>query len=152
MKQKIIRIKYINDPRINSLTAPEKSLFRPEVPIAKIFSYLTLFVLITTIESLLLLSFICFFEGTQIEVLNCWITVSIISAMNLLIISKHVLTLCVMFYQKYGKSSVRLRCCCEPSCSQYAMLALRKYGMPIALIKIIFRLRRCHPPGGIDYP
>lgn len=38
------------------------------------------------------------------------------------------------------------------SCSQYAILALQKYGLLIGSIKAVRRLLRCGPPGGIDYP
>jgi putative membrane protein insertion efficiency factor len=63
-----------------------------------------------------------------------------------------VLIWLVKVYQHYAKSETRLRCCFEPSCSEYAVLVLKKYGTVVGIIKTIHRLRRCHPPGGIDYP
>jgi uncharacterized protein len=40
-----------------------------------------------------------------------------------------------------------------PSCSQYAVDALRKYGFVRGSIKAVRRLLRCHPwsHGGVDY-
>jgi putative membrane protein insertion efficiency factor len=40
-----------------------------------------------------------------------------------------------------------------PSCSQYAMDALRKYGLVRGTLKAAHRLLRCHPwsHGGVDY-
>ena len=46
--------------------------------------------------------------------------------------------------------------CCRfyPSCSEYAILAIKKYGPFKGLIKAIWRILRCNPfsKGGIDFP
>jgi len=145
-----IKLKYIDDPRLNSLTAPEKSLFRPVVSVRNMVSAILLFSVVTFLESALL-EWISFSDGVKYD-LRFGVVAAIIIFINLLIVSKSVLIQCILIYQRYGNPSVRLRCCFEPSCSQYAILALRKYGTVIALFKIISRLKRCHPPGGIDYP
>jgi putative membrane protein insertion efficiency factor len=46
------------------------------------------------------------------------------------------------------------RCRFEPSCSRYAIAALRKHGPWRGTAKTIGRLLRCHPwhPGGFDPP
>lgn len=60
---------------------------------------------------------------------------------------------CIKVYQRYAPEQTRLRCVFTPSCSEYAILALNKYGVLRAIPKIISRLKRCHPPnGGIDEP
>lgn len=45
-------------------------------------------------------------------------------------------------------------CRFEPSCSQYMIEALRKYGPVRGLLRGIARVGRCHPwhPGGYDPP
>ena len=44
-------------------------------------------------------------------------------------------------------------CRFSPSCSEYAVLALRKYGFIHGWELTFKRLGRCHPPnGGVDYP
>ena len=43
------------------------------------------------------------------------------------------------------------RCIHEPSCSDYAVLALRRYPLPTALGKAWGRLRDCHPFSGRPY-
>ncbi len=45
-------------------------------------------------------------------------------------------------------------CKYHPSCSEYAELALEKYGPARGLVKAAGRIVRCNPlsPGGIDYP
>jgi uncharacterized protein len=44
-------------------------------------------------------------------------------------------------------------CKFHPSCSQYAIDALRKYGLIRGSLKAAWRLLRCHPwsHGGVDY-
>ncbi|MBK8010839.1 MAG: membrane protein insertion efficiency factor YidD [Deltaproteobacteria bacterium] len=41
-----------------------------------------------------------------------------------------------------------------PTCSDYAMVAVRKYGVARGLVRALRRLLRCHPlsPGGFDPP
>ena len=45
-------------------------------------------------------------------------------------------------------------CRFHPSCSQYCIDAIRKYGPAKGGIKSLLRILRCHPfhPGGVDYP
>ena len=45
-------------------------------------------------------------------------------------------------------------CKFHPSCSEYAVLAIRKHGVLRGLPRAAWRLLRCHPwsAGGVDYP
>jgi len=45
-------------------------------------------------------------------------------------------------------------CKYHPSCSQYALDALRKHGVVRGSLRSLWRLARCNPwsPGGVDYP
>lgn len=57
-------------------------------------------------------------------------------------------------YQKW-LSPLKKPCCrFYPTCSQYAILAIEKYGVFIGLLKAVWRVLRCNPlgKGGIDYP
>lgn len=67
--------------------------------------------------------------------------------------SKLVITL-IRFYQKRISPLFGPKCRFYPSCSQYAILAIRKYGLFKGLLKAFFRILRCNPlsKGGIDYP
>ena len=47
---------------------------------------------------------------------------------------------CVECYQHYAKESTRRKCKCIPSCSEYAILCLKKYELVYALRKIKKRL------------
>jgi len=58
----------------------------------------------------------------------------------------------VRLYQRFisplkGTSSCRFR----PTCSQYAIDALRKRSLPAALILIVWRILRCNPYGRGGY-
>ncbi len=59
-----------------------------------------------------------------------------------------ILIWCVKAYQAIAPDEVRLRCVFTPSCSEYAIEALQKYGVVRGVPKIIKRLRRCQPPNG----
>ena len=45
-------------------------------------------------------------------------------------------------------------CKYHPSCSEYAVLAIRKHGVLKGIALACWRLLRCNPwsPGGVDYP
>ncbi|MDE7086201.1 MAG: membrane protein insertion efficiency factor YidD [Prevotella sp.] len=60
----------------------------------------------------------------------------------------------VQLYQRYAPESLRRQCTCQPTCSEYALLALEKYYWPKALLLIIRRVTdTCQQPGyKIDYP
>ncbi|MCX7989472.1 MAG: membrane protein insertion efficiency factor YidD, partial [Aquificaceae bacterium] len=41
-----------------------------------------------------------------------------------------------------------------PSCSNYALMAVEKYGVLRGTLKALWRILRCNPlsKGGVDYP
>lgn len=66
---------------------------------------------------------------------------------------KNVLIYLIRKYQKYAPTRIRQSCRFEPSCSNYMILALEKYGVFAGLSKGMKRLGRCKPPyGGVDNP
>lgn len=57
----------------------------------------------------------------------------------------------IRVYQRFAPVEVRRRCVFTPTCSQYAIQALERYGVIRGVPKIMSRLRRCHlPNGGYD--
>lgn len=60
----------------------------------------------------------------------------------------------LLFYQK--AISPHLKCTCKyyPTCSEYSILAINKFGCLKGIIKTAYRLIRCNPfsSGGIDFP
>ena len=85
--------------------------------------------------------------------LICWVAAVVWAVVYLLVIGKKAAIWCIHLYQNKAPDHVRLRCVFEPSCSEYAILAINKYGLFVGGIKTIGRLFRCHfPNGGPDYP
>ena len=70
-----------------------------------------------------------------------------------IIFIKHVFIWLVKLYQKLAPDCIRNRCRFEPSCSQYMILAVEKYGFLKGFIKGWKRIKRCVPPNsGYDLP
>ena len=79
--------------------------------------------------------------------------VVIINIIYLICILKYLLIFIVKIYQKIAPISVREKCRFEPSCSNYMLQCLEKYGLFKGLKKGINRLKRCNTnDGGYDYP
>lgn len=147
---------YINDPVINRLTAPENKLYRPEIHFGKAIG-ITLGVICGTFAVSFLISALFvkldlfgFENKSQPQAFFSvyWIAQLLVFVVTL----RYIMIWFIRIYQRYAKSETRLRCCYTPSCSEYAILALKKYGVLIGGIKAVRRLLRCGPPGGIDYP
>ena len=62
--------------------------------------------------------------------------------------------LLVRGYQRLLSPLLPARCKYHPSCSQYALVAFREYGLARGLALAAWRLLRCNPwsHGGVDYP
>ncbi|MBM7867741.1 membrane protein insertion efficiency factor YidD [Heliomicrobium gestii] len=60
----------------------------------------------------------------------------------------------IRWYRLYLSPLKGPTCRFAPTCSEYAILALEKYGVIRGLWKAAGRLLRCHPfhPGGYDPP
>lgn len=65
-----------------------------------------------------------------------------------------VLIACIRQYQRWISPLFGDICRFHPSCSNYMILAVQKYGLIRGVCKGIGRLARCHPfhPGGVDDP
>jgi len=59
----------------------------------------------------------------------------------------------VRLYQHYAPDYIRNKCRFEPSCSEYMILAVTRYGAWRGIRMGVHRLRRCnHDDGGYDWP
>ena len=103
-----------------------------------------------------LLVFILQFIGLCFIPYRTWwmalIVLSLYSIVYLSFIAKRAIIWIVHLYQNLASDEVRLRCVFEPSCSEYMILAVRKYGVIRGVAKGINRMRRCGHEQGIDYP
>lgn len=57
----------------------------------------------------------------------------------------------IRFYQKYISPYTPPSCRFTPTCSQYAVEAIRKHGPIRGLWLAVRRILRCHPWGGSGY-
>lgn len=62
-----------------------------------------------------------------------------------------LLILPIRFYQKFISPLTPPSCRYTPTCSQYAVEALRKHGPIKGMYLAVHRLLRCHPWGGHGY-
>ena len=59
----------------------------------------------------------------------------------------------IRIYQRYAPARLRRTCRYNPSCSEYAIASLQKYGFFRGIWKSMKRIIRCRPPyGGDDQP
>lgn len=59
----------------------------------------------------------------------------------------------VRLYQRFAPLSLREKCLFEPSCSEYMIISIEKYGAVKGAVKGCKRISRCHyPNGGEDLP
>lgn len=70
-----------------------------------------------------------------------------------LLTARSNLLLAIRLYQRYAPENVRGRCAMTPTCSEYAVLAIRRYGILRGSWMTYRRLRyRCDGTPTIDYP
>jgi putative component of membrane protein insertase Oxa1/YidC/SpoIIIJ protein YidD len=82
-----------------------------------------------------------------------WLMHSLIAVAGVIVCLKAICILLIKLYQRYAPEDVRQRCTLMPTCSEYALLALQKYNVFVALHKIYIRLtRKCNGQYYIDYP
>ena len=70
---------------------------------------------------------------------------------TLLNIPRWILIGCIRFYQRFISPFFPPSCRYVPSCSEYAVLALQKYGVFRGSVLAIYRIMRCNPLGGHGY-
>ncbi len=66
---------------------------------------------------------------------------------------RSLLTAPIRFYQRAISPAIPARCRYYPSCSHYAVQAIRRYGVLRGIVLAGWRLLRCNPwsHGGIDH-
>ena len=70
-----------------------------------------------------------------------------------LITGRRNVVLAILLYQRYAPEHVRRRCAMPPTCSEYALLAIRRHGLLRGMRMTYGRLRhRCDGTPVTDYP
>jgi putative membrane protein insertion efficiency factor len=67
---------------------------------------------------------------------------------------REALLLPIRAYQKLVSPMIGRRCRYHPTCSEYAVKAVREFGAFKGVVLAGWRLLRCNPwtPGGVDHP
>lgn len=124
----------------------ERILVRPSLHMPRVCLYLFAVLLISALVAVAIyLSFNSILYATLGALAVCLII--------LILFARRVLVWLVKVYQRFAPEKTRKKCRYEPSCSQYMIIAIEKYGAVRGLIKGVRRLLRCKPPhGGFDMP
>ena len=67
---------------------------------------------------------------------------------------KRLVIFLIELYQKFISPLTPNKCRYYPTCSNYAVMAIEKYGLIKGGAKALYRVLRCNPfsKGGVDYP
>ena len=123
-----------------------RKLNRPKINLFKIALCILIPLLISTALVFLLKHF-------GLSTAMALIIAAIFLTLYIILTLKRSIICAVKIYQRYAPDSLRNRCRFEPSCSEYMILAITKYGLIKGLKKGIHRLKRCNiDNGGFDYP
>lgn len=77
----------------------------------------------------------------------------LVNIIYILVWLKNIIIFLIKIYQRIAPISIRNKCRFEPSCSNYMMQVLTKYGLIKGLYKGFKRLKKCNiTGGGFDYP
>ena len=144
----------------------DRILERPDTDMKKAVKYIIGFFLLTTIITICIYFVLDWlgnsialpfdyinYKRSQPTMFLVYITSTIVVIL-LFFCRKKIVIGCVKLYQHYANEEVRRRCLFKPTCSEYTILAVKKYGVIRGLYKSYDRLfNRCK--GNIyriDYP
>jgi len=121
-------------------------LKRPKINWVRVILYILIPVVVLTALIIVLKHF-----GVS-TMMTIMIAITVLIVYNVLTLKRAVIC-AVKIYQRYAPNSIRNKCRFEPSCSEYMILAVEKYGLIKGVRKGIRRLMRCNiNGGGFDYP
>ena len=134
---------YADDPRS---VFYQRALERPKINVWRVLAHLFLIMVVMTGAGFLTWYFL---ETLWLAICLPWCLVIVYA----LIRAKALLLFLVRLYQRIAPTWLRKRCRFEPSCSQYMIAAIEKYGAWKGFKKGFRRWCHCKPPnGGYDYP
>lgn len=136
-----------NDEQDPRSSAYIRKLKRPKVSLIKI---LLLFILLPAV---VLATLIVLLIHLGLPETTTFVIAAVILLAYILLTTKRMFINVIKLYQRYAPDSLRNKCRFEPSCSEYMILAIEKYGLIKGIQKGIERLNRCNiDGGGFDFP
>ena len=131
------------DPRSSNYV---RILKRPKISWVRVILYILIPIMVLTALIIVLKHF---GVSTLITILAAIAVFTVYTVLTL----KRAIICAVKIYQRYAPDSIRNKCRFEPSCSEYMILAIEKYGLLKGVRKGIRLLKRCNVNGGgFDYP
>jgi len=143
-----------------------REIFRPNLNIKTALVHVFLFLLATSIISMILnymfisIGLFNLLPSFMLEINSKYPMLSMIGlytvmlCLGIILCLKSIIIGIIKMYQHYAPNVIRRRCLFKPTCSEYTIIALRKYGLIMGLYKSYIRLfYRCR--GNIymiDYP
>jgi putative component of membrane protein insertase Oxa1/YidC/SpoIIIJ protein YidD len=127
----------------------KRKLARPNVTLITALKW---WLLLECVVVLLTLCTVALLERVGLS-LDFWRIHSIVGLVAFVMCLKKICVLLIELYQHYAPEDVRRKCTLMPTCSEYALLALQKYNVFVALCKIYIRLtKKCNGQYYVDYP
>lgn len=118
----------------------KRPLFRPSITYSKAFALIISIISVSILVSIILkkvLYALGFFLPSFIYYLFFFIV-------EFFLLLKLIAILAIRLYQHYAPEEIRRRCLLKPTCSEYAIIVIKKYGVIIGTIKTWRRLKyRC---------
>lgn len=114
----------------------ERPLYRPPITYFKAF---LLFFLVMVCSIIFFFALLFLLEMFEIKV-NKKIFFFLFYGVMFFIFARWFAILCIQLYQHYAPEEVRRRCLLKPTCSEYAIIVIKKYGFLIGGIKTWLRL------------
>ena len=128
----------------------ERKIVRPEINTLRFF----LFKLLRLLAAALWITATVIISGKlSLPTWAVWL-IAVFGVLTLFALcARRIFSEWILIYQRYAPERLRASCLFTPSCSQYMLLAIEKYGAFRGVFKGIRRLCRCHHPnGGVDLP
>ena len=117
----------------------ERYLTRPATTLLKAGIYVLTFFSVVILLSLFTLFVLLHFKNICIS-RTLFLSLLIYVLIGLLIITKKAIIGMINLYQHYAPERIRRKCIFKPTCSEYMILALEKYGLFKGLYKSIYRM------------
>lgn len=132
-----------NDPRSHSY---QRVLYRPNIKWGCIVCIAVLWIIAVALTSIVL---------SVHHMDTKWIVMAglLVTDLFVIVFAKRMTITAIRIYQRYAPCAVRNKCRFEPSCSEYMIMSIQKYGLLQGVAKGGERLKRCNiNSGGFDYP
>lgn len=128
----------------------ERILLRPIIHWGRAVRKIVLYVSLSLTTSMLIWYLISVFLNVNMPLIPAFLAAFIAP---ILLCRVQIIVFLVRIYQRYAPAEMRLACRFEPSCSEYMLLSVEKYGFFRGVWNGLRRIIRCRAPnGGIDYP